>query len=166
MERHVAQRSLVASVAFALALVAIAHAGGALTFSAAPETTGRYAVTGSLTALDAPPGTAVSFYGRAPTKTEMAPSPGADGLLLFHLDLGANAPVRVGSGSTMDVTFPSKLDPSYRYSMTLARTVPNVVDVPGTLRGNTLHFTLPAFVVPAKTRIIGEIDGDPTSSDR
>jgi hypothetical protein len=162
VERQVALRSLLASGALAFAAVATARAaGGALPFSGAPAATGGYAVAGSLAAVDAPTGTAVSFYGRAPTKTEMAPSPGADGFFFFHMDLGANAPVHVAGGSTIDVAFPSKLDPSYRYSMTLARTVPNVVDVPGTLHGNTLHFELPAFVVPANTRIIGEIDGDP-----
>jgi len=155
---------LLACAALALALVAVARAGTTLAFSASPATTGGYAVTGSLAALDAAPEMAVSFYGRPPTKTEMAPSPGADGLFFFHMDLSANASVHVGSGSTMDVTFPSKLDPTYRYSMTLARTVPNVIDVPGALRGNTLHFALPAFVVPAGTRIIGEIDGDQPGS--
>jgi hypothetical protein len=44
--------------------------------------------------------------------------------------------------------------------MTLAQTDPNVIDVPGTVRGNTVHFALPSFAMQPGTRIIGEVDGD------
>ncbi len=162
MERQIASRFAIAS-ALAFASFAVARAdSAALPFAASATATGGYAVSGTLAATDAPAGTSVSFYGRPPTKTEMAPSPGADGLFFFHMDLNAAVPVHVGSG-TMDVTFAGKLDPRYRYQMTLARTIPNVVDVPGTLHGNTLRFALPAFVIPTNTRVIGEVDGDPES---
>ncbi len=96
--------------------------------------------------------------GRAPNAAEKPPTPGADAVYFFTIENESRA-VPFGAGSQLDVRCPFGLDPSLRYTLTIARGDPYVGPVAGTAGGNVLHFTLPAFTVPPGTEVQGEIDG-------
>ena len=99
---------------------------------------------------------------RAPTEAESwANPPGGNAYFFFSGTVHATKPVHVQAGTTIDVWFPFVLDPSLRYSLTIA--APNAMSlgpVEGTLTNNTLHFVLPAFTAPPGAELMGEIDSD------
>ena len=102
-----------------------------------------------------------TFRSRAPTDGEMAPARGADSIFFFTIQSRDAQNARVASGSTLDVWSPFVLDPSLRYTLTLALGDPTIGPLAGTLGDNTLHFALPAFTAPPSVELMGEIDGDP-----
>lgn len=100
--------------------------------------------------------------GRRPTEAESWLSyPGGNSYFFFSAVVRSSVVVHVDAGSALDVWFPFVLDPSYRYSLTIAHSDPVVGPVNGTLRDNTLHFVLPAFALVPGTQLMGEIEGDP-----
>ena len=96
--------------------------------------------------------------GRAPTAAEKPPTPGADSIYFFTIESESHA-VPFDAGSRLDVRCPFRLDPSLRYTLTIARSDPYIGPIVGTTSDNVLHFTLPAFTVPPGTEVQGEIDG-------
>lgn len=109
------------------------------------------------------PSARIRLGARRPTYTESwANAPGGNAYFFFSLSLVAERPLQFAS-SSLDVWFPFDLDPSYRYSLTLANAEPVVGPVPGTLAKNTLHFVLPAFAVVPDREVLGEIGGDPAA---
>ncbi len=102
------------------------------------------------------------IQARAPTLAESWTNPpSGNSYFFFSGTVQAAQPVHVQSGTTIDVWFPFVLDPSLRYSLTIA--APNAMSlgpVEGTLKDNTLHFVLPAFTAPPGAELMGEIEGD------
>lgn len=102
------------------------------------------------------------FRARKPTKAESwANPPSGNSYFFFSGTVQAKQPVRMQAGTTIDVWFPFVLDPSLRYSLTIA--VPNAMSlgpVEGTLKDNTLHFVLPAFTASPGAELMGEIEGN------
>lgn len=99
---------------------------------------------------------------RRPTEAESwLAYPGGNSYLFFSAVSHATAPVHVDAGTTLDVWFPFVLDPTYRYSLTIAHADPVIGPINGTLHDNVLHFVLPAFSIAPKAQIMGEIEGDP-----
>ncbi len=96
--------------------------------------------------------------GRAPSAAEKPPTPGADSVYFFTLESESRA-APFDAGSRLDVRCPFRLDPSLRYTLTIAFGEPYVGPIVGTTSGNALHFILPAFTVPPGTEVQGEIDG-------
>lgn len=96
--------------------------------------------------------------GRAPTAAEKPPTPGADAVYFFTIESQSRA-VPFGAGSRLDVRCPFRLDPSLRYTLTIARSDPYLGPIAGSTSDDVLHFTLPAFTVPPGTEVQGEIDG-------
>lgn len=143
--------------------ISISNAGGVL----APQIaqTGGYRFVLAYSANDAPPGAAFAFvYGRVPTSAEFLAYPtvypiSADAV--FYFDLTAGAAVRFGAGSSLDVWFPFVLDDRLRYDLFVDGTAPAIGPIASRVFDNSLHFTLPAFSMPAGKAITGEIDGDP-----
>lgn len=103
-----------------------------------------------------------SFTSRAPTETESWVNyPSGNSYFFFSGTVQSTLPVHVQAGTTIDVWFPFVLDPSLRYSLTIA--APNVMSigpVDGTLADNTLHFVLPAFTAVPGADLMGEIESD------
>jgi hypothetical protein len=67
----------------------------------------------------------------------------------------------VQAGTTLDVWFPFVIDPSLRYSLTIAHTDPAIGPIDATISDNTAHFALPAFGLRPGAEVQGEIDGGP-----
>jgi hypothetical protein len=100
-----------------------------------------------------------AIRGRAPTVAEMPPTPAANAYFFFRISTQGKEPVAVAKGARLDVWFPYVLDSSRNYVLWLDFLHPDIDGIPGTLDGNTLHFTLPAFeTIPGK-EAFGEIDG-------
>ena len=100
--------------------------------------------------------------GRAPTRAESwANPPSGNSYFFFSGTVQSPQPVHVQAGTTIDVWFPFVLDPTLRYSLTIA--APNAMSlgpIQGTLTDNTLHFVLPAFTAPPGAELMGEIEGN------
>ncbi|HEX8805462.1 MAG TPA: hypothetical protein VF741_00880, partial [Candidatus Aquilonibacter sp.] len=113
-------------------------------------------------ANDAPPSAGIKeLIEREPTEAESWVTFGGNSYFFFSGTVQSTQPVHVQPGTTIDVWFPFVLDPSLRYSVTIA--APNVMSigpVEGTLADNTLHFTLPAFTAPPGADLMGEIESD------
>jgi hypothetical protein len=62
-------------------------------------------------------------------------------------------------GSTIDVWFPYVLPESDQYVLSVSNVVPQLHDIPATLRDNVLHFVLPGFMLRRGAVAHGEIDG-------
>jgi hypothetical protein len=102
-----------------------------------------------------------AIRGRAPSAAEMPPTPNVDGYYFFRLAAPKGAlPVRVREGATLDVWFPFVFDAAKHYILRLSLVEPDPESIEGTLRDNTLHFTLPAFATIPGSDAFGEIDGD------
>jgi hypothetical protein len=97
------------------------------------------------------------LHGRAPTAAEMPPSPGENSLYFFDVTSSAS-PTPSIAGATLDVWFPFVLDASQRYALWLGFVTPEMRELPGTLRDNTLHFVLPPFALAPSKTALGEID--------
>jgi hypothetical protein len=100
-----------------------------------------------------------AILGRAPTVAEMPPTPHMNAFYFFGITTKGTQPVAL-KAATFDVWFPYVLDAKQKYALLLGFVNPNIEDIPGTLSGNTLHFTLPAFVTVPGKDALGEIDGD------
>ena len=151
------------SASASVAPVTILRAGGAL----APQSvqTGGYQFVFTYGANDAPPGSAFTYvYGRVPTSAEFLPYPTVYPIssdAVFYFDLTAGAAVHFEAGSSLDVWFPFVLDDRLRYDLFIDGTAPAIGPIASRVFDNTVHFTLPAFSLPAGKTITGEIDGDP-----
>jgi hypothetical protein len=106
--------------------------------------------------------TIADIKARKPTQAESwANPPGGNSYFFFSGTVQAKHPVHVQAGTTIEVWFPFVLDPSLRYSLTIA--APNAMSlgpVAGTLKDNTLHFVLPAFTAPPGADLMGEIESN------
>jgi hypothetical protein len=100
-----------------------------------------------------------AILGRAPTVAEMPPTPHMNAFYFLSIATKGAQPVVLKS-ATLDVWFPYVLDAKQKYVLLLGFVNPNIEDVSGTLSGNTLHFTLPAFATIPGKDALGEIDGD------
>jgi hypothetical protein len=100
-----------------------------------------------------------AILGRAPTIAEMPPTPHMNAFYFFSITTKGAQPVAL-KGATLDVWFPYVLDAKQKYALLLGFVDPNIEDISGTLGGNTLHFTLPAFATTPGKDALGEIDGD------
>lgn len=102
------------------------------------------------------------FRARKPTKAESwANPPSGNSYFFFSGTVQSAHPVHVQSGTIIEVWFPFVLDSSLRYSLTIA--APHAMSlgpVDGTLKDNTLHFTLPAFTASPGAELMGEIEGN------
>ena len=96
--------------------------------------------------------------GRKPNEAESWIVPHGDGFFFFYMT--SNAPAHVASGSSLDVWFPFLLDPSLRYSLTIAYADKPIGPIDGTLSNNVVHFNLPEFTAPPRVELMCEIDGD------
>jgi hypothetical protein len=103
-----------------------------------------------------------SFATRMPTEAESwANTPSGNAYFFFSGTVQSQQPVHVQAGTILDVWFPFVLDPSLRYSLTIA--APNVMSlgpVEGTLKNNALTFVLPGFTAEPSAELMGEIDSD------
>lgn len=113
---------------------------------------------------DAPRAARFHATGRRPMHGESWDVPQGNGYFFFSLTLDSAIALHVGTGTSVDVSFPFVLDPSKTYSLTLGHADPIVGPLNGTLYDNTLHFVLPAFAVAPGAELMGEIDGDPYNS--
>jgi hypothetical protein len=102
---------------------------------------------------------AFAIRGRAPTVAEMPPTPHMNAYYFFSIVTKGTQPV-VLKDATLDVWFPYVLDAKGKYALLLGFVDPNIEDIAGTLSGNTLHFTFPAFATIPGKDALGEIDGD------
>ena len=126
---------------------------------------GGYHVTIVLAASDAAPNATVAdISGRAPTRGESWLTPNNDAFYFLSGTVRSATTIHVRPGSTIDVWFPFVLDPTWHYTLTIAgKGGDSLVNLPGTLARNTLHFVLPAFALAPGIDVYGEIDGDPPS---
>jgi len=110
---------------------------------------------------DATAGAFLRVTGRRPTQAESWITPGGNSYFFFSATVHATQPVHVHAGTTIDVWFPFVLDPSYRYSLTIAGSGFTAIGpIDGTLFDNIVHFVLPAFTAPPGTDLMGEIESD------
>ena len=100
-----------------------------------------------------------AILGRAPTVAEMPPTPHMNAFYFLSIATKGAQPVVLKS-ATLDVWFPYVLDAKQKYVLLLGFVNPNIEDVPGTLSGNTLHFTLAGVCDDSGKDALGEIDGD------
>jgi hypothetical protein len=101
------------------------------------------------------------FRTRIPTQAESWITPGGNSYFFFSGTVKSEQPVHVHAGTTLDVWFPFVLDDALRYSITLAAPhLMSIGPIDGTLKDNTLHFTLPAFTAPPGADLMGEIESD------
>jgi hypothetical protein len=124
---------------------------------------GSYTMSAQFAPADASPDAGITHItGRAPTEAESwANPPSGNSYFFFSGTVQAAQPVHVQAGTTVDVWFPSVLDPSVRYSLTIgAPRVMSLGPVEGTLKDNTLHFVLPAFTATPGDELMGEIQGN------
>ncbi|MDE2483028.1 MAG: hypothetical protein KGN02_12665 [bacterium] len=126
-----------------------------------------YVVRMQLARNDALPGSSLrSFIGRAPTEAESWLAQNGNSYFFFSATVHATATTHVAAGSTIDVRFPFALDPSLRYSLSLAilrtATSPDIAlgPIDATLHANALHVVLPAFDLAPGAELHGEIEGD------
>lgn len=139
--------------------------------NAAPETTPGPALRPSPADSDGyavsilmPPGSQAlapaKIIARRPNSVEnWTYYPGGNAYVYFNLVTDAGTPVDVPAGTTVDIWCPFVLDTNKTYSLTLAKAAESVGPINGKLRGNILHFELPAFTIPAHTTLAGEVDG-------
>lgn len=103
-----------------------------------------------------------SFTTRAPTEAESwANPPSGNAYFFFSGIVHSTQLVHVQAGTVITVWFPFVLDPSVRYSLTIA--APKTLSlgpIEGTLKDNTLYFVLPAFTATPGDQLMGEIDSD------
>ena len=102
----------------------------------------------------------VSVSGRAPTEAESWLTPGGNSYFFFSGTVNSAAPIHVQSGTTLDVWFPFVLDTSLYYGLTIAHADKPIGPIDGTLKGNVVHFALPAFTLPPGATLMAEIEGD------
>jgi hypothetical protein len=97
-------------------------------------------------------------FGRRPTMTEswLARDGGAE--FLFGASVVSRLTIHFASESTVEVWCPFVLDPRLVHTIKLTIADRPLGPIVGTLRDNTLHFSLPAFAVPPNAAIAGEID--------
>lgn len=128
-------------------------------------TSGHYRMQAHFAPSDAAAGARFAILGRRPSENESWTYRTIGGYgnayFFFSLTLQSPSTLHIGGGSTIDVHFPFALDPTYRYSITLANAQPVIGPIDGTLHENTLHFVLPAFAAAPNADLMGEIDGDP-----
>jgi hypothetical protein len=100
-----------------------------------------------------------ALRGRAASIAEMPPTPTMNKYYFFRLSAKGAEPIVIRNGASLDIWFPYVLDASKSYDLWLDFIDPDADGLPGTLKDNTLHFTLPAFsTIPGKDAF-GEIDG-------
>jgi hypothetical protein len=102
-----------------------------------------------------------AIQGRKPTEAESWITPHGDGFFFFYILYSGTALANVPDGTTLDVWYPFLLDPSLRYSLTIAFADRPIGPIDGTLHDNVVHFDLPAFVAAPGVKLMCEIDGDP-----
>jgi len=99
-----------------------------------------------------------ALRGRAASVAEMPPAPSMNSYYFFRLVTKGATIVSIRQAK-LDVWFPYVLDASKGYVLWLDFLTPDLDGIPGTLHGNTLHFTLPAFATIPGKEAFGEIDG-------
>lgn len=114
-----------------------------------------------VTASPSPYALAPAILARAPTPTEMPPTPGANAYYFFTMVNGLSTVFVADQGTTLDVWCPFVLDPNLNYTLTMSFSTPTIGPLRGTLKDNTLHFVLPAFSADPHAEMMGEIDGNP-----
>ncbi len=102
-----------------------------------------------------------SIHPRAPTQGESWTAfPGGNAWAYFTIRSRDGSANVIAAGATIDIWCPFVLDPTQKYSVTIAKASVPLGPLPATVTDNTFHIVLPQFTIPDGAELMGEIDND------